>query len=183
VVNYWSKHSRVKTDEKKVAPFAVYKEVADQWTNFETGDKYDDIFTPVWRWRRAFHNDFVCRMDWCTKPYKEANHHPVAAFNGDKSDTIVRLQATAGDVVAVDASATTDPDGDGVNISWWIYKEAGTYPGNVAITRPRQARTRVAIPPNAAGREIHVILEVKDKSTIASLYDYRRVVIEVANKP
>lgn len=177
--NYWSKHGRVKKDEENVAPFAVYKEESDQWTNPETGDKYDDIYAPVWRWRRACYNDFVCRMDWCVNSFQEANHHPVAALNEDKSDMIVRLQARAGEAVALDASATSDPDGDEFEISWWIYKEAGTYTGDVEIEAPREAKTLIAIPPDAAGRQIHAILEVKDKNAIASLYDYRRVVIDV----
>ncbi len=177
--DYWSKHGDIRADEKKGAPFAVYKEVADKWTDPETGDVYDDIFAPVWRWRRAFYNDFICRMDWCVKPYQQANHHPVAAFNGDKSNTIARLKAKAGQKISLDASATSDPDGDEVEVRWWIYKEAGTYTGHVEINNSNQAEADVKIPSNAAGRQIHVILEVKDKSDIASLYDYRRIVIDV----
>jgi len=179
VENYWSKHSDIKADEKKVAPFAVYKEEADEWIDPDTGKKYNDIFTPVWRWRRAFYNDFICRMDWCVKSYGESNHHPVAAFAGDRTDTIVHLRAHPGQVLALDASASTDPDGDKMEILWWIYKEAGTYSDDVDISSPREPKATIAIPGNAAGAQIHVILEVKDKSVIASLYDYRRIVIDV----
>jgi len=178
-VNYWSKHKSVRVDEEKVAPFAVYKEVADRWVNPDNGQVYEDIFTPVWRWRRAFFNDFVCRMDWCKNPYGKANHHPVAAVNGDKSDTIVRLTARPGEVVTLDATATTDPDGDEVDVLWWIYAEAGTYDGEVTVADPKQVRTDVTIPRDAAGRQIHIILEVKDNNPIASLYDYRRIVMDV----
>jgi hypothetical protein len=179
VKNYWSKHSDIKKDEKKVAPFAVYKEEADEWIDPETGTKYHDIFTPIWRWRRAFYNDFVCRMDWCQKSYEEANHHPAAAFGQDRVDTIIRLKAKAGQVISLDAAASTDPDGDGLEISWWVYKEAGTYNKNIDINNPRKARAAITIPSNAAGKQIHVILEVKDTNPIASLYDYRRIVIDV----
>lgn len=118
-------------------------------------------------------------MDWCQKSYREANHHPVAAFAGDRGDTIVRLQAKAGEEVTLDASASTDPDGDEVEILWWIYGEAGTYTDDVDINRARETRAAIAIPTDAAGKQIHVILEVKDKSAIAPLYDYRRIVIDV----
>ena len=32
----------------------------------------------IWRWRSPYQNDFAARMDWTIKPYKEANHPPVA---------------------------------------------------------------------------------------------------------
>jgi hypothetical protein len=180
VENYWSKHSDVKVDEKKVAPFLVYKEEADEWVDPGTGKKYNDIFTPVWRWRRAFYNDFVCRMDWCTKSYQQANHHPVAAFAGDRNDSIIWLQAKPGEMVTLDASGSTDPDGDELEICWWVYEEAGTYAGDIDISSSKDVKARIVIGENAAGKQIHVILEVKDKNAIAPLYDYRRIVIDAA---
>lgn len=36
--------------------------------------------TTVWRWRKAFQNDFAARMDWTTQPYEAANHPPVVAL-------------------------------------------------------------------------------------------------------
>jgi hypothetical protein len=179
VRNYWSKHSDIKVDEKKVAPFSVYKEVADQWTDPDTGKIYKDIYTPVWRWRRAFCNDFVCRMDWCMKSFQEANHHPLAVLGKDRGNTIVHLQAKSGQVVALDASGSKDPDGDKLEFLWWIYKEAGTYTDDVKISNFRTFKATIKIPKNATGKQIHVILEVKDKNPIASLHDYRRIVIDV----
>ena len=38
-----------------------------------------------------------------------------------------------GRTISLDASATTDPDGDTVDIRWYIYPEAGTYAGKVTI--------------------------------------------------
>jgi hypothetical protein len=179
VRNYWSKHKSVRVDEEKVAPFSVYSEVKDRWVNPEDGKVYDDIFTPVWRWRRAFFNDFVCRMDWCKNSYKNANHHPKAAFNGNAEDTIIHLSAGINEKISLDATGTTDPDGDDVDMLWWCYKEAGTYTGNIPFEALDKARASLTIPHDAAGKQIHVILEVKDKNPIASLYDYRRIVIDV----
>jgi hypothetical protein len=119
-------------------------------------------------------------MDWCLNPYDQANHHPVAGFRGDKSDSIVRLEAKPGDTIDLHASATTDPDGDAVDIRWYAYPEAGTYTGKIAILDGQQARASVVIPQDAAGAQIHVILEVKDLNPIASLFDYRRIVIDVS---
>ena len=178
--NYMSKRKRVRSDEEKVGDFSLYKEESDRWINPENGDEYNDIFTPIWRWRRAFFNNFKCRMDWCLNPYDKANHHPVAAFHGDKSDTIVRRQANPGQTISLDASASIDPDKDTLAIRWYTYPEAGTYLGKVTILDSKQTETRVTIPPDAAGKQIHVILEVRDQNPIASLYDYRRIVIDVS---
>ena len=181
VPDFWSRHADIKADEIEVAPFYTHREVSDVWTDPVSGKRYDNDYVPVWRWRRAMYNDLRCRMDWCVKPFDEANHHPVAAFRGDTSDTIVRLRALAGEQVALDATASTDPDGDPLVYRWWVYREAGTYPGEVVIADTNKAKTSVRIPTGAMGAQIHVILEVKDENPIASLFDYRRIVIDVAD--
>ena len=175
-----SKHKRVRDDEAKVGEFSLYREESDQWINPENGDEYNDIFTPIWRWRRAFFNNFKCRMDWCLNPYDKANHHPSAAFNRDATDTIVRLQAKPGQTVNLDGSASFDPDKDELAIRWYTYPEAGTYRGKVTILDSELPKASVTIPADAAGKQIHVILEVRDLNPIASLYDYRRIVIDVS---
>ena len=63
--------------------------------------------------------------------------------------------------------------------SWWQYEEAGTYPGHVFIEHAAAAKAKVHIPTGADGQQIHIILEVRDRSPIASLRDYRRVVVDV----
>ena len=80
------------------------------------------------------------------KPFKETNHHPVAAFRGDKSDAIVRLKALAGAELEFDASASADPDGGELIYLWWHYEEAGTYPGRVFIEHADAAKAKAQIP-------------------------------------
>ena len=54
------------------------------WTNTEDkvkgfdGNFYFSDKATVWRWRNAYQNDFAARMDWCVKPFNEANHPPIA---------------------------------------------------------------------------------------------------------
>ncbi len=177
--DFWSRHKDIKQDEEKVTPFYTYREVSDSWTDPGDGHVYNNNFVPVWRWREAMYNDQICRMDWCVKSYEEANHHPVAVCNGDVSNSIITYHAIAGEIVHLDASASTDPDGDEISYLWWIYQEAGTYPGNVGIRDPHSAVTRVTIPTGAAGKQIHLILEIRDNNSIAPLFDYRRIVLDV----
>ena len=179
VTNVWSRHADIKVDEQKVAPFRAYREASDVWTDPDSGQTLYGDYVPVWRWRPAMYADFICRMDWCVKPFREANHHPSAAFNADRSDAIIRLQAIAGEELVFDAAASIDPDGDELAFSWWQYEEAGSYPGRVPIQSPHAPKTNVYIPTGAGGKQIHIILEVQDKNPIASLHDYRRIVVEV----
>ncbi len=179
IENFWSRHREVKLYEETLDGFYVYRTASDKWTDPQSGRTVDNIYAPVWRWRQAMFNDFKCRMDWCVESYENANHHPVAAFNGDTADTIVFASAKAGEKLQLDASASKDPDGDELQYFWWMYKEPGTYKGDVEIAEPKYAKTDVTIPKDAAGKQIHIILEVADKNKIASLYDYRRIVIDV----
>jgi len=88
-------------------------------------------------------------------------------------------KADVGEVIPVDASASIDPDGDDLIFSWWIYEEAGTYAGNVNIDSAQNQKAQIRIPTGASGRQIHLILELKDKNPIAPLFDYRRIVLDV----
>ena len=40
-------------------------------------------------------------------------------------------------------------------------------------------KTRIIVPTGAAGMQIHIILEIRDQNKIASLFGYRRIVINV----
>ena len=165
--------------ETPYEPFAMYPDATDKWTDPETGRTYDDVWTPIRRWRRAYENDFQARMDWCVRDFRDANHNPLAAFDGDRSRTIVRLAPAAGSRVLLDASASTDPDGDRLAFRWYPYPEAGTYRGGITIPDADRATTALTIPADAAGRQIHVILEVRDDNPAVSLYAYRRIVLDV----
>jgi len=45
-------------------------------------------------------------MDWCVKPFAEANHLPVAALDGDTSNTIVQVSSLAGEKIDLDTSVS-----------------------------------------------------------------------------
>ena len=179
--NVWSRHAPEKADEQKYGDFYMFEADSEEeeWTDPVHNETFNSFMVPVWRFRRAMFNDLRARMDWCVKEFSEANHNPVAAVNGDKSDNIIRLQVSPGQKLMLDASASLDPDGDTVTFQWWFYKEAGTYAENVIIANPREHTTQVTVPADAGGKEIHLILEVLDKHQEIGLYDYRRVVLEV----
>tara|TARA_R110002096_G_scaffold81194_3_gene189515 strand:+ start:195 stop:557 length:363 start_codon:yes stop_codon:yes gene_type:complete len=119
-------------------------------------------------------------MDWCIKSFKDANHHPVIAINGDVDERIHYLDVEAGKSVILDASASFDPDKHNLKFNWWIYKEAGSFNEvNDIIKESSNPTVEITIPKTAKGKTIHVILELEDDNPIVSLRDYRRIVIKV----
>lgn len=185
VLNVPSPYPDVVLQEKSSLPFFTYTDftgVKDRWTDPADQKIYDDVYAPIWPWRVAMWNDLQARMDWCVQPFAKANHHPVAALNGDLTNTILRRTAKPGDVLQFDASASTDPDHDKLKFSWWNYPEAGRQPygKSLAIANATEPAITFTVPADAAGKELHLILEVADQSPIVPLVDYRRVVITVA---
>ena len=179
----FSRHREIRADEQSYDHFVMLEADSEQET--WTDPIHDEVFkgrsVPVWRFRRAMFNDFQARMDWCVNSPENANHNPVAAFTDDSGDSIIRLKAKPSQSFSLDASGSSDPDGDNIKQLWWIYHEAGTYDGEPAIRHSDQATTTLSIPEDASGREIHVILEVIDDNKIVPMYDDRRVVISVEN--
>lgn len=184
VKNVPSKYDIIRPDEEIYRPWAAYtdpSDILDKWKDPRDGKVYENVYTGVWRWRTAMWNDFKARADWCVKPYDEANHHPIATLNGDNSNAIILKNAKTGEQMTFDASGSTDPDGDRLRYSWWIYPEAGRKPygKDLAIENADRSKIALTIPKDAAGKELHLILEVWDDSDIVPLVDYRRVVISV----
>jgi hypothetical protein len=127
------------------------------------------------RWAADLQNDFRTRLDWCVKPLQEANHPPVVVVNGKTGQDILRLTVAPGQV-KLNAAGSADPDGQQLAYQWFVYAEAGTYPGEVAIAAPDSPEARVQVPAAAAGKTIHVVLSVRDQG-VPPLTRYRRVVI------
>jgi peptidoglycan/xylan/chitin deacetylase (PgdA/CDA1 family) len=172
------------------------------------GQTYTSDQATVWRWRQAFQNDFAARMDWTIKGARDANHNPRVVVNGRAGAEPLVMQVEAGTPVTLDASGSSDPDGDALTFRWFFYPEAGTgIPGQPVLVRRRPAAAApgeggipsapAGGPPALSPRVVvenadharatvrpqaegmaHVIVAVEDAGTPA-LTSYRRIILNV----
>ena len=157
------------------------------------GRDYVSDQATIWRWRDAFQNDFAARMEWTVSEPGNANHHPKPSVNGDSSKDPIWIDAEVGQTVTLDASQTTDPDGQNVHFSWFHYPEAGGAGMTLADVRIENADGAVArVIPRAVCRPVwlpnqrgctgpgvaHIILAVTDEGS-PKLTSYRRVIFTV----
>jgi hypothetical protein len=142
------------------------------WTNWQQPQKsisrgYEEYFYS------AIFNDFAARMEWAQKG--KGNRNPYVIVNGCKGISPLILSARGGETVTLNASRCYDPEGNQLSFKWWIQKDVGACPGDVAIME-KGSQADILIPNNASRVEIHVICEVTDNGLIP-LSSYRRIII------
>lgn len=137
-----------------------------------TGDKsFTDYRTSIWRWRDEFQADFAARMDWTIKNYADANHPPKVALTHEKN-----IRVKSGQYFSLDASASTDPDGDSLSYYWFAYPEASGFNGKVKMDTENLAKINMVAPKIDKEQVLHVIVRVTDKGSPA-LSRYQRVLV------
>lgn len=141
----------------------------------DTVGKHHEIGASIWRWRPHYQNDFAARMDWTIKPVDQANHNPVPVLAGAD-----RRNVKPGQTIHLDASASTDPDGDKLKYHWMIYGEAGTVDAQLCIENADQPSADLLIPDAETGQTIHVILVLTDTGR-PPLTSYRRIVLTIGD--
>jgi len=142
------------------------------------GRVYIDNHATIWRWRTHYQHDFAARMDWCTRSVAEANHPPVPVVN-----TPQEISVEIGKTYILDASTSTDPDGDSLQYEWIYYPEPGTYWHwrQPQMENTNSSQLSFQIPKQVTlnkPQTTHIILAVTDDGTPA-LTRYQRVIIHI----
>lgn len=157
------------------------------------GKEYVSDQATIWRWRDAFQNDFAARMDWTIYDYAHANHNPIVDVNGQPGTAPIVIDAEIGKPILLDASRSSDPDGQHLSYKWFQYSEAGAADENLAAVTIASADTaKATVTPTDACRPkwlgptqctgtgtTHVILAVTDDGS-PKLTSYRRVILKVS---
>lgn len=147
----------------------LWVEAIDSVADYKTD--LDPRMAALYRWRPAWQADFAARLDWCIKPYQEANHAP--RLKDQKEDLMA--SGTRQVKLAVKAS---DPDKDDLAYHWFFYPEEGTYRGAFPSLVVKGNTASFTAPTVTSEKTLHVVLEVTDNGTPA-LTSYKRFVISV----
>lgn len=148
----------------------------------------------IWRWREAFQNDFAARMSWTVEDFAHASHNPVVDVNGNVGTAPIEMDVEVGQPIVLDATRSSDPDGQTLHFRWFHYAEAGSADGNLSAVTLTDADTpRSTVRADAVCRPnwlpmmpckgtgtAHIILAVTGDRT-PRLTSYRRIILHVQN--
>jgi hypothetical protein len=148
----------------------VFQDAPDSVTGVD-GRRHTSNYATLWRWREDIQNDFAARMDWSVTTH--ANHPPVAALRREHERTL-----RVGETIELDASESSDRDGNPLDFEWIHYPEAGAFRGELRIHSTGSASTRVEVRSVDEPGDAHVILRLRDRGA-PPLARYFRVRIDV----
>ena len=145
----------------------------------------------IWRWREDFQNDFAARMAWTVVALEDGNHPPAVVVNGTAGTSPLTCSLAEGAALRLDATASTDPDGDELSFRFIAYAEAGfageAPPPEFIIEPVRDGEVEVTIGSRCAkawleglecpGRNAgHIIVAASDAGS-PPVTRYRRIII------
>lgn len=148
----------------------------NRWVDLESNLEKDKLGYTISRWAPEFQNDLQARLDWNVKEFDEANHQPQPVLNGDHTFNAIEIVAKPNQRIALDASGSTDIDGDALAYEWRFYPEPSSYKGNISIENKNNEVSSITVPEDASGKTMHILLVLSDNGT-PQLTRYRRLII------
>lgn len=129
----------------------------------------------VYRWRADFQNDWAARMDWCVNNFQNCNHVPQINMNGSLGTQILKIETKAGKQIALDASQSTDPDGQPINFDWFFYPKADNQ-SSLPELKINGGKASFIMPLMERGVCLYMVLKVTDNGS-PQLSAYKRIII------
>ena len=127
----------------------------------------------------AVQEDFAAKADWCINDYENANHAPVISVEQNV------IYAEPGEGVILEASVS-DPDGDIVYPSWWIYPNGSAYSGgvnNLRVWNIGSLKTGFTVPWDAVeGDYFDIVIQGRDDDASAPMTRYSQVIVKVVSQ-
>lgn len=136
-------------------------------------DDPDPRMSSVHRWRPDFQADFEARLDWCVRPFHDANHPPKVVIEGNRLRRV-----RPGQSLILDAGPSQDPDGDPLEFRWSVYPDEDGAGGSVVFASPDRPRTEIRIREDVGARLVPILVTVRDGGK-PSLTRYGRVLLDV----
>lgn len=121
-------------------------------------------------------HDFCARMQWAKQG--KGNTNPVVRINGKHQLTPHHITVKAGDTLKIDASKSSDKEGNHLDFCWWIQPESSTLSTALPITGAASSIAKITIPKESGGKVVHLICEVHDDGPF-NLVSYARVIIHI----
>lgn len=128
----------------------------------------------VFRWRADFQNDWAARMDWCVKDFDSCNHKPHVFVNHSAGASLMKIIASAGKTITLDATQSSDPDGHALFYEWEVYPDEG-YSSEI-LTNEVPGIALIRVPELKSGKKISIVLKVRDNGS-PQLVSYKRILI------
>jgi hypothetical protein len=136
----------------------------------------------VSRWRDAFQRELAARMDWMVaERFEDANHAPAPVVDGEGGIEPLARTARPGERLVLDASRSSDPDGDPLRFRWFVYHEpSGNLAEPLLLEGADGPRAALTLPAGTRLALVHLLLEVTDAGR-PPLTRYRRVLVGVGS--
>jgi hypothetical protein len=114
-------------------------------------------------------------MDWAaTDSFSQANHPPVVVVNNQPGSGALFVTFSPDSALTLDASASTDTDGDTLSYQWTVLGDSSTCAPHIQSNGAfATVNVPVACTPQGS---IHVLLSVQDSGT-PPLSRYRRIIL------
>ena len=170
---------RYMLQQPKGEPFPIWTSASDTVVGTD-GKTHTSPQATIWRWRRAFQNDFAARVQWTATKDRAKTPHPPKI-----SSSVSVLSVKPSERIEIPV-LIEETDGTGFDYAWLFYPEAGTFravsEGDMELPTVLSVlgmKHRFAFTVPEGEGELHLLLQVTTRASLP-LTRYLRIVLHVS---